>query len=517
MENLLKESGKFFKGLKLQTFCLLLTSTLLFANHSIIFELIPIEKVVVDHVEEIENDHVDEFKLMPLAKVLVYEMEAVKLPNQFVAKCFLQVGFYVGIFIGLCFGWIIFRFWRPKIILLTSVALNAIFIFGNGFVPYFWSFVIARILVGFTVAVGQIAIALLFIDWSFSTNQPLTIHYQLSTRCLSLFCIGIMLYMNFSWRKIFFVHPCSLIAVVVLNLIFVNESPRWLRTKGKLDEFRNQVLNFAKNLGKTTTNEHEILLEDENDPKKHALMPSPPEILQLIVCYTLNALASMILQGSSGFYLSWNIEIILLASMQLFGSIITTPFYSQIRIPIVIFTTCSIMLTILLIFLPHGIYYGTILQVTKFNAILNDHFMIFFIFNLCSPIKNDLRKISGRILREWRSKLLLGLETFATISRILAIFFVLQKDDSIQKNDRIPKLAICIACYGIVLLLILVGFTLCSRQPLLETNENDKPLIEDPEKPTSPILPPSQPTNPNDNDEDTVIVNEEDDEVDIDI
>lgn len=64
----------------------------------------------------------------------------------------------------------------------------------------------------------------------------------------------------------------------------MNESPRWLRTKGKLDEFRNQFLNFAKILGKKITNSEEILSEDENDPKKRASMPSPPEILQLIVC-----------------------------------------------------------------------------------------------------------------------------------------------------------------------------------------------------------------------------------------
>lgn len=140
---------------------------------------------------------------------------------------------------------------------------------------------------------------------------------------------------------------------------------------------------------------------------------------------TLNALASLTLQGSAGFYLSWKTEVLILAILQLLGGFLTTPFYSHRRIPLVFFTTLAMLLTTLLIFLPHGILYGTVLQVAKFNAVLNDHFVLFFVMNVCAPSAKN-RGSPARTRREWRARLLLAVETLATASRPLAVFFVLQ-------------------------------------------------------------------------------------------
>ena len=90
-----------------QTFCLLFTSVLLFASHNVVYELIPLERVVVDNIEEVETS--EDFKLMPLAKYLVYEAKSFSLPSQFAAKCMIQVGFYIGAVIGFCSSWIVFR------------------------------------------------------------------------------------------------------------------------------------------------------------------------------------------------------------------------------------------------------------------------------------------------------------------------------------------------------------------------------------------------------------------------
>ncbi|KAE9556618.1 hypothetical protein FO519_000024 [Halicephalobus sp. NKZ332] len=517
MEALLKESGKFYNGLRIQTFCLLFTSVLLFASHNVVYELISLDQVVVDSAEDVKTS--DEFKLMPLAHYLVYEMKSLSLPSQFAAKCMIQVGFYIGVLIGFCSCWVIFRLCRPKFILIGSIALNALLIFGNGFVPYFWSFVGARVLVGSTVAVGQTAVALLFLDWSHSGNQPLAIHHHLATRCFSLFGIAIMLHYSLPWRRFFVAHPCALIVAVFLDILFVRESPRWLRKNGKIEEFRNYYITLASSLGKREFEESEVFADDliSNDPSKKATMPSSPEIVELVVCYTLNALASLILQGSAGFYLSWKTEVLILAILQFLGAFLTTPFYSHRRIPLVTFTALAIMLTTLLIFLPHGIFYGTILQAAKFNAVLNDHFVLFFVMNICAPVAKDWRGSPARTRREWRARLLLGIETLATASRPLAVFFVLQKDDSIHKADRIPKLSLCIACYGLELFLIFAGYTFCSRRSVRNPDrENEKPLIsksllsENPK----PLAPPPA-TVPSPEEEETIYVTEG--EIDIDI
>jgi len=62
---------------------------------------------VEDTVEEVETS--PDFKLMPLAKYLVYEMKDLSLPSQFAAKCMIQVGFYIGVITGFCSSWIIFQ------------------------------------------------------------------------------------------------------------------------------------------------------------------------------------------------------------------------------------------------------------------------------------------------------------------------------------------------------------------------------------------------------------------------
>lgn len=95
-----------------------------------------------------------------------------------------------------------------------------------------------------------------------------------------------MLHYSLPWRRFFVVHPCALVVAILLDLLFVRESPRWLRRNGKLQEFKHYYTTLANSLGKGDFEETEVFSDDlvSNDLTKKAPTPSPPEIIELAVC-----------------------------------------------------------------------------------------------------------------------------------------------------------------------------------------------------------------------------------------
>lgn len=138
----------------------------------------------------------------------------------------------------------------------------------------------------------------------------------------------------------------------------------------------------------------------------------------------MNAVASVILQGSANYHISWNVEVLILACIYLLAAIVTTPLYSYGKIPVIIFTFIAILISSLLLWLPHGIFYDTILQAAKFNSAINDHFALFLLFTVIAPRTNE--RWPAMTQREWRARVLLGVETLAVLARIFGVFFVLQ-------------------------------------------------------------------------------------------
>uniref|UniRef100_A0A7E4UQS9 MFS domain-containing protein n=1 Tax=Panagrellus redivivus TaxID=6233 RepID=A0A7E4UQS9_PANRE len=479
--------------LRLQTVVLLLTGVVVILNFTTVFELFGIQEVVADNKTDIqygyenyvddysksfesaesvevseevedgapeveigEEHYLDEIQIAFLPLPLPLE-NAIPNPSQEAAKLIVQSAFFVGVILGFLSSILTGPRITPKLVLLIGLLGNIITLIVNGFMTTLWLFAAVRLTVGIFTAIALTALITLFLAWSPAKTQSLALSGLLRQRALATIVVGIVLYTVPRGTAIYYAHPVLLGIVFILNFFFVTTSPDWIREHGSVRDYAELVSKFASEL--------RIAPVDVYGDDKKAPGPKRPPLPFLVALgvYFFSTLFSFIVQSSEGYYFSWSIEIIILGVLYLLSYFVSYFLRKLIRAPLFVFTLTAIILTIALFFLPWGLPFSTILQVTKFNTALNDHFVIFFAVNAVAP--QDSR-YSPAALRSYRTKLALTAEAVATVSRTLALFFVLKSDYSeSEEADQIPKQIVAIISGILVLLLIALSFGVAPEKP----------------------------------------------------
>jgi putative MFS transporter len=158
----------------------------------------------------------------------------------------IAANFFGGAIGAICCGWLAEKFGRMRLITFT-VALYAIMSFLCAFSWSFNSLLVFRLIQGFGLG-GEIPIAHSYInEWSTSRGRGkyflfYSVLFAVGGLCAAL--LGVWVVPSFGWRYMFFIGTLPAIIAIYLRWS-VPESPRWLASKGRLEE-ADRVLSRAE-------------------------------------------------------------------------------------------------------------------------------------------------------------------------------------------------------------------------------------------------------------------------------
>lgn len=174
------------------------------------------------------------------------------------SKATAQSLFMLGVLIGsYIFGAISDQFGR-KPAFMASVLIQAAFGILSGLAPNYWTFVLARIVIGMTtsgVFLVSYVLAMEMVGPSYRVIAGTLCQYYYTS---GFFIIAAMAYyLNFDWQLL-------QIALTVPTALFMGywwimpESVRWLIQKGRLEEAQRQIQHVAKQNGVEEIPEHDL-------------------------------------------------------------------------------------------------------------------------------------------------------------------------------------------------------------------------------------------------------------------
>ncbi|NWH74952.1 S22AE protein, partial [Piaya cayana] len=158
--------------------------------------------------------------------------------------------YMLGLFLGsMIFGPLSDRIGRRPVI-LTSVFLQGLFGLGTAFVPHLYVYMAFRCVVGASVSGITITILSLATEWIGVSSRPKAV---LTSHCC--FAIGQMILAGLSygirnWRLLQIAGSAPIFAFFIFIRV-LPESPRWLVTKGRVEEAK-KVLQKAASFNKST-------------------------------------------------------------------------------------------------------------------------------------------------------------------------------------------------------------------------------------------------------------------------
>ncbi|XP_048190440.1 solute carrier family 22 member 14 [Perognathus longimembris pacificus] len=179
---------------------------------------------------------------------LVNEFDLVcdKQPNKELLQAILMAGILTGSFI---FGFICDKLGRHPTILLSFLCL-AIFGFGTAFVSSFHQYLLFRFAVSQAVVgyiIGSLCLATEWLEGEHRTHAIILAHCFITVGIL--FLAGLA-YSIPHWRLLFLVGGVPIFSLLSC-IWFLPESPRWLMTRGKIEEAK-KVLCYVARVNKKT-------------------------------------------------------------------------------------------------------------------------------------------------------------------------------------------------------------------------------------------------------------------------
>ncbi|XP_071590734.1 LOW QUALITY PROTEIN: solute carrier family 22 member 13-like [Heliangelus exortis] len=162
-----------------------------------------------------------------------------------------QAIYMLGLFLGcMIFGPLSDRIGRRPVVLI-SISLQALFGVGIAFVPHFYVYMAFRCVVGASVTGITMSMLALATEWIGVTSRPTAV---LVSHCC--FAIGQMILAGLSygirhWRLLQIAGSAPIFAFFFYTQV-LPESPRWLVTKGRIEEAKKALQKAA------STNKHTI-------------------------------------------------------------------------------------------------------------------------------------------------------------------------------------------------------------------------------------------------------------------
>ncbi|KAK6946826.1 Major facilitator, sugar transporter-like [Dillenia turbinata] len=231
-----------------------------------------------------------------------------------------KVGLVQSLFFGGCmigagvFGHLSDSFLGRKGSLTVVCLLNAIFGFLTAFAPDYWTYLLLRLLTGFsTGGVGLCAFVL--------ATEPVgpTKRGAAGMSTFYFFSIGIgilsgLAYIFQTWRVLYIVSSIPSILFLVAFIPFIAESPRWYLVRGKVNEAMEIMHSIAKSNGKHLPEGVILGLDEETKENSEAkqekgtkevavsgslidVIRSPITRIRLILAVAINFLTSVVYYG----------------------------------------------------------------------------------------------------------------------------------------------------------------------------------------------------------------------------
>ncbi|PNX95904.1 organic cation/carnitine transporter 4-like protein, partial [Trifolium pratense] len=166
--------------------------------------------------------------------------------------------------------------------LLVVCALNAIFGFLTAFSPNYWTYVLLRVLTGFsTGGVGLCAFVLATepIGPSKRGMAGMSTFYFFS--CGIAILSGIA-YAFQTWRTLYIVSSIPSLLYIILVLPFVSESPRWYLVRGRIHEATKLMSTIASSNGKHLPDGAFLALDEEVSKSKIATNDDESNLINCI-------------------------------------------------------------------------------------------------------------------------------------------------------------------------------------------------------------------------------------------
>ncbi|KAK9048403.1 hypothetical protein SSX86_032634 [Deinandra increscens subsp. villosa] len=157
---------------------------------------------------------------------------------------------------------------RKRSLMLVCI-LNIIFGLLTSLSPSYWTYVLLRLLTGFSsggIGVCAFVLATEPIGPSKRGTAGMSTFYFFS---LGIALLSGIAYKFQSWRVLYIASSVPSIVFLVLILPFISESPRWYLVRGKTDEAMKIMHNIAKSNGKHLPENVYLVLDKESCGRKH--------------------------------------------------------------------------------------------------------------------------------------------------------------------------------------------------------------------------------------------------------
>ncbi|XP_013172468.1 PREDICTED: solute carrier family 22 member 13-like isoform X1 [Papilio xuthus] len=172
------------------------------------------------------------------------------------AQSVLMLGFLVGTFL---FGWISDRFGRRNSI-VASVLINVIFMLATPFSPNFWTFSIFRLITGIASGGTLIICIVIVMEIISKSHREAASSVLVQPDALAQASLSIFAYYSPNWNIYVLVYSVASIFILII-ILFIPESPRWLISRGRIDE-AIQIITKAAQRNKLSTENIEAIIKN---------------------------------------------------------------------------------------------------------------------------------------------------------------------------------------------------------------------------------------------------------------
>ncbi|PZC71534.1 hypothetical protein B5X24_HaOG213178 [Helicoverpa armigera] len=164
-----------------------------------------------------------------------------------------QMILMLGLVIGVAsFGWVSDRYGRRKAIIL-SAAIDLIFMIASAFAPTYWTFTALRFFVG-VASGGIMSITAVFtLETVGPQHREVAGTLALLPDSIAEASLALFAYLATTWR-VYLLEIGGLSSGILLLLLFLPETPRWLMAKGKADAVVELMTKAAKFNKRSTSN-----------------------------------------------------------------------------------------------------------------------------------------------------------------------------------------------------------------------------------------------------------------------
>ncbi|KAG7301083.1 hypothetical protein JYU34_015479 [Plutella xylostella] len=179
-------------------------------------------------------------------------------PLASLATSALQLGMLVG---SVVFGHVSDRYGRKNAIVIT-LTLEAVAVASSAAVPYFWLYLVLRLLTGVFVGGTLVCTYVYLVELSGKSFRLYLMGLQEVSFVLGYMVVPIVAYYERDWRYLQLVTSVPWVSAMALHWL-LPESPRWLITVGRRQEAIDVLMHIASKNDMQTININEIINQAE--------------------------------------------------------------------------------------------------------------------------------------------------------------------------------------------------------------------------------------------------------------